>query len=99
MLNLIPYDMLIKYAFYILGPAIIIIGAFIAGIRHADKNALIDRLDAERELRQDINKAEQLNQKTEEKRNETINDIRDAGTIDKLIKLWRQGPWSSKGGD
>lgn len=89
-------DVLLKYGIYILGPGLIIIGAFLFGIRHANKNAELERLDSEKKLRQDIYKAEQANQSVEEKRNEDIESVRNAGTIDQLIKLWKKSNWSSK---
>lgn len=89
-------EMLVKYGFYILGPAIVVIGAFILGIRHADKNALIERLDSEKKLGEDISKAERLNKTVEEKRDETVNSIRDTSNTGMLIKLWTKGPWGPK---
>lgn len=89
-------EMLLKYGAYILGPALIIIGAFFLGIRHADKNALIERLESERKLSQDINKAEETNNKLEEQRNETINHIRDTSATGLLLKLWAKSPWGPK---
>ena len=97
MISAIPIaEMLLKYGIYIIGPAVVIIGTFILGIRHANKNAELERLDSEKKLRQDIYKAEEANTKLEENRNEDIEAIRNAGTIDLLIKLWRKSPWRPK---
>lgn len=96
MLSPFPYEALIKALITFLGPILLLIGGFLYGIRQANRTAKIEQLDEEKKIQHNVNNAERANQELEAKKDADINAVQNADTVNRLIELWRKGPWGPK---
>jgi hypothetical protein len=96
MLSPFPYEALIKSLVTFLGPILLLVGGFLYGIYQSNRSARLKQLDEEKKIQHNVDKAEQANVELEAKKNEQINEIHSADTVERLLRLWNKGPWGPK---
>lgn len=98
--GLLSSNLLMPILTYFVLPLVGLISVYYFGWRNATKSAKIEQEELKNELEKQVNKAEEKNQSIEKERHENVEKLRSAASSAfKLIELWNQGPWGSKGRD